>query len=398
MSLAPLENCYGGATALIRRSAALQIGGYTEIYGVGHEDHDFYVRALAAGLRIEICPLPLYLYEVDRPGMANTTSRLRNWNRVARVIDLSKQPVAWQDLISLTTGRRAQEHTDNYALYRMANHTQSDLLQRIAHEPVDSVGYPALVAEYATVAGAVSYESALRTLITTRSVSPRDRNTVIMPALVTRPIAAVTHEPEIDALMLGGLIDLSLGRVSDAINSFILTWEREPGPFSRAQERFLGALACHDKLTPTDAHHVLGLLSRQQFDLGQLQIVTPLMFRLSLVARDTELAIEIVDRATIVDEKTYLAAEPSVAGLITHGEFSSALDHFSRIGNGQDGVSLSMLRKIKATLHAQLRVDVPIASLRQYVQSLTQSHQAEADLPHAGGVNASISRNSRQWP
>ncbi len=46
LSLAPMQNVFGSATSLIRRSAFVAIGGYTEQFGVGHEDYELYVRLL----------------------------------------------------------------------------------------------------------------------------------------------------------------------------------------------------------------------------------------------------------------------------------------------------------------------------------------------------------------
>jgi glycosyltransferase involved in cell wall biosynthesis len=379
LSLAPLDNCYGGATALIRRSAAALIGNYTEDYGVGHEDYEFYVRALQAGLRIEVCPLPLYLYEVDRPSMGNSTSRLRNWSRVARAVDLSKQPLVWRDFVSLCSGRQAQEHVDNYAAYQMRSGPRADLLERIAKQPVNSAAYATLLAEYSAVLGAAAYTNALHSLAAARSSCSGGPAPVLMPALAAWPITASLRRPQIDTLLLGASIDLSLGRVAQATDAFILTWEREPGFLSGGQLRFLRALACHDGLTAADARQVLDPLKRKSFDLDELRALVPVMFGLALRAHDTQAAIGIVGRALIVDEQTYHAADASVAEAISHGACISALDHFVRAGETQNDAGFSLLREIKAALHRQVGIDVPLTSLHQYVQSLAQDGTGQVD-------------------
>ena len=160
LALAPLDNCFGGSTVLLRRTSVLRLGNYTEDYGVGHEDYELYARALQAGMRIEICPLPLVLYEVGRPSMLTTTSRLRNWNRVARIIDPARNPEAWRDLVSLTAGRRATEHVNNYGEWWRGADPQSNLLRRIVQAPVDSADYAYLLQEYAVSQGATSYANA----------------------------------------------------------------------------------------------------------------------------------------------------------------------------------------------------------------------------------------------
>jgi GT2 family glycosyltransferase len=379
LSLAPLDNCYGGATALIRRSAAALIGNYTEAYGVGHEDYEFYIRASQAGLRIEVCPLPLYLYEVDRPSMANSTSRMRNWRRVARAVDLSKQPIVWRDLVSLCSGRQAQEHANNYAAHQMRTDPQAALLERIAQQPIDSAAYAALLAEYSAVLGAAAYTNALHALTAARSPGSGASGAVLMPAMVSRPVAATARRPEIDSLLLGASIDLSLGRVAQATDALILTWEREPVLLSSGQLRFLRTLACHDGLTAADARRVLDPLKRKSFDLEELRASVPVMFCLALRAHDTQAAIGIVDRALIVDEQTYHAADASVAEAISNGACISALDHFVRTGETQNDAGFSLLREIKTALHRQVGIDVPLTSLHQYVLSLAEGGTAKDD-------------------
>ena len=218
LAVAPFDNCYGGSTALVRRSAINRIGGYTEDYGIGHEDFELLVRALQEGLRIEVCPLPLVLYEVGRQSMLTTTSRLRNWNRIVRALDVSQQPIVWNDLISVTAGQGAMEHNKNYGEWWKANSPQSALLKQITWEPVDSSKYAALLQEYAGAIGAVSYANASRTLATTRSNEAMPSDTVLMPSLARRQPQNRLHT-DVGSLMLGALIDLSVGRIDDAVST-----------------------------------------------------------------------------------------------------------------------------------------------------------------------------------
>lgn len=285
LSIAPLDNCFGGSTVLLRRSATALLGGYTEDYGVGHEDYELYARALQAGLRIEICPLPLVLYEVGRPSMLTTTSWPRNWNRVARTIDPTLRPDAWRDLISLTAGKRAMEHVNNYGEWWMGNDPQSNLLRRIAQSSIDSADYAFLLAEYAASLGATSYTNALAALATRRTSQPHATGAVVMPPLVARPQTPAPRQTEIDVLMLGGLIDLSTDNVSQAITTFLASWDREPCILSKPQLRFLRALSRHDELSAADAERVLGLLKQKSSELDELRTLVPVMFRLALRAR-----------------------------------------------------------------------------------------------------------------
>ena len=149
LAMAPFENCYGAATALIRRSSLQAVGYYSEQYGVGHEDFELYVRVLQAGLAIEVCPLPLYLYEVDHDSMVSSTSPLRNWARVSNAIEISAQPREWRDVASVIAGQRAQANAENFFQYKVGTSIHKILLEQLAHEPQHTVRYAELLAEYA---------------------------------------------------------------------------------------------------------------------------------------------------------------------------------------------------------------------------------------------------------
>ena len=105
LSLAPTENCLGAATAIFRRSALLEIGGYSEIKGVGHEDYELYLRLVQAGKRVSVVPMPLYYYEVGRPSMLSRTSLSRNFRRCFDVVDTRTNSDAWRDVVGLNVGK-----------------------------------------------------------------------------------------------------------------------------------------------------------------------------------------------------------------------------------------------------------------------------------------------------
>ena len=383
LSLAPLDNCFGMSTSLLRRSALTKLGGYTEDYGIGHEDFELYVRALQMGLRIEVCPLPLMLYEVDRPSMLTATSRLRNWNRVVRTIDPSRHPSAWHDLASLTAGRRAMEHVFNYRQWHIAHDPQADLLKKIVEMPTDEAKYPSLVQQHAERLGAGSYARALSTLAATRATHAADA-AVLMPPLTPHISEVNNHRNPADPLLLGAMIDVSLDRMEQAIAAYQLSRERTPGPLSEGQLQLLRAFAKHDRLTSDDAHRLLASLKRQSSTLDELRKLTPVMFRLALCSHDIQAAIDLIDRAMVVDEQCYLNDHPDAAQLISDGELTSAMDHFVRAMETPDPRDFALLRGLKVALQAKLGVELPITSLRAYMLSLAQGQVARRDLPQTG--------------
>jgi len=58
------HNCFGDANALVRREVFLDISGFTEDYGVTHEDWELFARAATTGARLEVVPEVLFRYRL----------------------------------------------------------------------------------------------------------------------------------------------------------------------------------------------------------------------------------------------------------------------------------------------------------------------------------------------
>jgi len=67
LALGLFENCYGDAQALVRRDVLESVGGFSEDFGVGHEDSEFFARTALAGHEVLSLPEPLFWYRVS-PG------------------------------------------------------------------------------------------------------------------------------------------------------------------------------------------------------------------------------------------------------------------------------------------------------------------------------------------
>jgi glycosyltransferase involved in cell wall biosynthesis len=68
-ALGALSNCYGDANALYSRQVLDQLGGFTEDYGITHEDWELFCRASLEGIKLICVPEPLFWYRVDQSGM-----------------------------------------------------------------------------------------------------------------------------------------------------------------------------------------------------------------------------------------------------------------------------------------------------------------------------------------
>ena len=67
--LGVFRNVFGDANALIRRSTFESLGGFTEDYGVGHEDWELFAKASIAGVNLQLVPESLFWYRVNAASM-----------------------------------------------------------------------------------------------------------------------------------------------------------------------------------------------------------------------------------------------------------------------------------------------------------------------------------------
>jgi glycosyltransferase involved in cell wall biosynthesis len=79
-----LYNPFGDANALIRRAALLEVGGYTEDYGLGYEDWELYAAMILRGYKLEFVPEALYWYRFSTVGMNRSTPVHRSFLRTLR--------------------------------------------------------------------------------------------------------------------------------------------------------------------------------------------------------------------------------------------------------------------------------------------------------------------------
>jgi glycosyltransferase involved in cell wall biosynthesis len=69
LSMGIFTPCFGDANALVRKKFFRHIGGFSEDYGITHEDWEFFVRAALEGAKIVVHPDPLFWYRVDENSM-----------------------------------------------------------------------------------------------------------------------------------------------------------------------------------------------------------------------------------------------------------------------------------------------------------------------------------------
>lgn len=77
-------NAISDTNALIKRSLFEKLGGFTEDYGLGHEDFELFLRAVLQGADILVVPEALYWYRRQRSSMISATPHAANRARSLR--------------------------------------------------------------------------------------------------------------------------------------------------------------------------------------------------------------------------------------------------------------------------------------------------------------------------
>ena len=78
------DNVFGDANALVKKSSFEAIGGFSEDFGVGNEDWEFFAKAVLAGFRLEVIPRVLFWYRRHELRMSNVTQTERSLLRSLR--------------------------------------------------------------------------------------------------------------------------------------------------------------------------------------------------------------------------------------------------------------------------------------------------------------------------
>ncbi|MGV0084266.1 glycosyltransferase [Rahnella aceris] len=78
LDVASFSNCFGDANSMVRTEVFKELGGFTEDYGLGHEDWEFFAKATLAGFKLMVIPEPLFWYRVANTGMLLSGNSDRN--------------------------------------------------------------------------------------------------------------------------------------------------------------------------------------------------------------------------------------------------------------------------------------------------------------------------------
>ncbi len=103
VELGVIQNCFGDATAIYKRSVFERIGGFHEIHGVAYEDWQLHLRASLEGLTLLSLPLPLFWYRVTPNSISRSTSHGANMQVIAAAVQ-KKLPQNLARVVDLMIG------------------------------------------------------------------------------------------------------------------------------------------------------------------------------------------------------------------------------------------------------------------------------------------------------
>ncbi len=135
LSVGVFKNCFGDANAFIRRKTFEAVGGFTEEYGITHEDWEFFAKAALAGARLEVLPEALFWYRASVGSMVHSTNTYANTMRSLRPY-LQAVPQSLRPLLHLGLGLNMHRvssgallHQDEVVELVSASRTLFDLQQ-----------------------------------------------------------------------------------------------------------------------------------------------------------------------------------------------------------------------------------------------------------------------------
>lgn len=126
LNIASFNNCFGDANALVKKNVFDEIGGFTEDYGLGHEDWEFFLKASLAGYKLQVVPEPLFWYRVANNGMLLSGNKKKNNFRSLR--PLLAQHVGYNYATSLIPSYLEKIHHLEEENHRLRNENSSGSL------------------------------------------------------------------------------------------------------------------------------------------------------------------------------------------------------------------------------------------------------------------------------
>ncbi|ELS03137.1 glycosyltransferase [Xenococcus sp. PCC 7305] len=124
-----VENCYGDSNSLVKRSFLDKIGGFSEDYGVGKDDLEFFSRAILQGGKLLVVPEALYWYRMSKNRLRDLHFDTKEGYWRALRPYLENLPYASHDIVRLLVGLCDKDRHNNEVIISL-----KDRLRMLEHD------------------------------------------------------------------------------------------------------------------------------------------------------------------------------------------------------------------------------------------------------------------------
>lgn len=309
VSFSVLTNAIGDANALMRRSLFERLGGFSEDYGIGHEDFELYLRAVLNDACVCVVPEPLFWYRRNGESMLSATHAAANRMRSFRPF-MEALPAPLAELAVMAFAALGQNNAE-----KTSNPLLRDLLaverQKIEHGDPDAPDTVIAVANYLKrchhVALANDMLEELETALSSPSQSSEAEN---FPALSLIRLLQTQETIDSYAALKKAFAKVDNDELAE-ISLLALSLLTE----SMTQARIVLVLV-----------ETLQVLSAESLDV-QLLCAERLLQCDCLPG-----ALESLTVALQLADQLYLTRRPDVAGAIDRGVFKNGFQHFFQHG------------------------------------------------------------------
>ena len=175
------RNRFGDANALIRRKVFEEIGGFTELYGVGWEDWEFFLKAHLKGYHLAVVPEPLFYYRTHSDGMLAAGNPVKNVDRLFQAIDRIK-PTMTEDVYRYAMSDQVRQEMLDKTRKTLGRERESDLHLKLMAKDPNSEDARIMLSDLAVAIG--RFDDALRLAMKIRK--QREKLSVLVGAVRER--------------------------------------------------------------------------------------------------------------------------------------------------------------------------------------------------------------------
>lgn len=316
VSWSTVSNAIGDTTTLIHRALFRQLGGFTENYGLGHEDFELLLKAVLAGAKIQIVPEPLFWYRRATSSIQQSTNKAANRLRSARPF-MQMLPPALAETALLTHALAMQDTALHERKTAAPPHLDDICQTNFAMRSPESLETICAVADSLT--RNAQHALAQQLLESVNNLPKNTATAVKISSYSAKACLAISKKDYAMVLHYAAEMENTIGE------------EKFKGQF---YINVLDAFRTH----PLSKHRSISTsLCNRLFALNDLSYQALLATSACcLEAKLISKAIKSLNRALLKAEGVYYSKRPDVKQAVHNGQFTCALHHYLLHGSSDE--------------------------------------------------------------